>query len=116
MTVNEIYTFIGQELFDAIPEEISNWEKAIMYCKRLDRFFTGGGKLYLSNKEIKLDNFEAGWEMSRYIHELHAITTEGGHNRWNKLEFTLYPDFKFNLNFIWDQEWQDEIDGYNKEV
>jgi len=53
---------------------------------------------------------------SESVHQLHAITTEGGHNRWNRLEFTLFPDFKFDIKFIWDQELQDEVDGYNRQI
>ena len=117
MTVNEIYTYIGQKLFDSIPEELEGWEKAVMHCKRLDRFFTGGGKLFIDgSKEIRLDKFEAGWEMSRYIHQLYEITTEGNTNRWNRLEFTLFSNFQFDLQFVWDQELQDEVDGFNSEI
>jgi len=116
MTVNEIYKYLGQKLYDAIPESIEIWDKAIINAERLDKYFSAGAKLLVKDEDINLDNFESGWEMSRYVHELHAITTEGGHNRWNKLEFTLYPDFKFNLEFIWDQEWQDEVDIYNKNL
>ncbi len=113
MTVNQIYTYLGQKIFDAIPDEINDWNRAIMFAKRLDKYFSAEAKLFLKVGEIELNNFEARWEMSEYVHELHAITTEGGHNRWNRLEFTLFPDFKFDLQFIWDQELQDEVDGYN---
>lgn len=113
MTVNEIYRYLGQRLYDSIPETIKNWDKALIQAERLDKYFSASAKLLIKDSEINLANFEPGWEMSRYVHQLHAITTEGGHNRWNKLEFTLFPDFKFDLQFIWDQEWQDEVDGYN---
>jgi hypothetical protein len=114
MTVNEIYNYLGKKIHDAIPHEIKRWDEAKMYASRLEGYFSASAKLYIDNTKIDLEELEARWEMSRYVHELHAITTEGGHNRWNKLEFTLFPDGKFDLQFIWDQEWLDEIDGYNK--
>ena len=49
------------------------------------------------------------------LHHLHQITTKGGHNRWNRAVFKLWPDGKFNMEFIWDQELHDEIERLNKE-
>ncbi len=114
MTVNEIYTYLGQKIYDAIPEEIETWDKAIMNAQRLDKYFSAGATLFVNEKIINLEDFEARSEMAQYVHKLHAITTEGEHNRWNKLEFTLFSNFKFDMRFIWDQEFQDEIDSYNK--
>ena len=116
MTVNEVYNYLGGKIYDAIPSEIEEWDKAKMYAKRLEGYFSANAKIYINENELELEYFEARWEMATYVHKLHAITTEGGHNRWNKLEFTLFPDGKFDLQFIWDQEWQDEVDGYNKNV
>ncbi|MCU0337458.1 MAG: hypothetical protein MUF12_06310 [Sediminibacterium sp.] len=116
MTVDEIYTYLGQKLYDAIPDEIEIWDKAVMYAERLDKYFSAGATLFINEKKINLEDFDARTEMAQNVHELHAITTEGGHNRWNKLVFTLYPNFKFNLDFIWNQEWQDEVDKYNNEA
>lgn len=47
--------------------------------------------------------------------ELHEITTEGGNNRWNRIEFKLSSDGKMNLEFIWDQELFDELERLSKE-
>jgi hypothetical protein len=105
---------LGQEIYNAIPDEIENWDKAVMNAKRLDKYFSAGAILFVNEETINLESFDVGWEMAQFVHELHAITTEGGHNRWNKLEFTLFNNFKFDMRFIWDQEYQDEIDGYNK--
>jgi hypothetical protein len=114
MTVNEVYTHLGQKIFDAIPENIEHWDKAIMYIDRLEGYTATKAILYCTSKEIPLDDLDAGFNTSKYIHFLYNTMTEEGHNRWNKLEFTLLPTFKFDLQFIWNQKFQDEIDGYNK--
>ena len=98
MTVDKIYLEIGQGIYNAVEDD--EFLGATLKIKRLDKYvgFTG---FYLNkiNERKPLD--VRGIEInSDSIHELHAITTEGGHNRWNKLEFTLYPDFKFDLQFI----------------
>jgi len=63
-----------------------------------------------------MDDSKLGYLFSKVIQELHAITTEDGHSRWNRLRFTLYSTGKFDTDFIWDQEYQDEIDSLNKEL
>lgn len=111
MTVNEIYLVIGQSMYDSIDDV--RWIEANLNIEIQEKYI--GTNLYYTtiNDEKKSIKLLKEPNFSDSVHELHAITTEGGHNRWNKLEFTLYPDFKFNLEFIWDQEWQDEVDGYN---
>ena len=114
MTVNEIYLKIGQTIFDAIEEE--KWLEAHLFIMRLENTIRFNA-FYLSELDekyvIKARKFSAIYES---VHELHRITMQYGHNRWNKLEFTLLPNFKFDLKFIWDQELQDEVDGYNNQM
>ncbi|MCL1670015.1 hypothetical protein M2T82_18285 [Elizabethkingia ursingii] len=57
---------------------------------------------------MDVHNFDADVDFA--IMELHEITTEGGNNKWNKAIFTLTPDGDFDMEFIWDQELQNEID------
>ena len=111
MTVDEIELIIANTMINSITED---WKKAILKIK-IQKGYTGSSLRYFDdNNTEKGPRLEKSNNFSDIIHELHAITTEGGHNRWNKLEFTLFPDGKFDLQFIWDQEWQDEVDGYNK--
>lgn len=114
MTVDEIYSDFGQTLYNSIPDE--EWKTAHLFIMRLENTARFNAN-YVNNLDekiaIKARNFSPIYDS---VHELHTVTTEGGHNRWNKLEFTLYPNFKFNLEFIWDQELQDEVDGYNNEL
>ena len=116
MTVNEVYTHLGQKILDAIPINEVKWEKAVMSIQRLEGYIGTGAKLYTKDKVIPLDELDAGYFTSKYIHFLYNTMTQEGHHHWNKAEFTLFPDGKFDLQFIWDQEWQDEVDGYNKNV
>ena len=114
MTVDNIYLTIAQQICRLIEDD--KWESAIFKIKRQENHVGFNGHYFDQNKNKQ---FLDVWNMDMntdIIHKLHAITTEGGHNRWNKLEFTLLPDGKFDLQFIWDQEWQDEINGYNKKV
>jgi hypothetical protein len=109
MTVNEIYNNIGQVIVDSIQED---WVIAILNINRLDKYVAAQCKYEnIHNQECIMDDSELGYSFSLLIHELYSITTEGGHNRWNKLKFILYPTGKFEMDFIWDQEYQDKIDN-----
>jgi len=111
MNIDEIYLAIGQSLVNVIDEP---WQKATLVIKRVNKAIDFQGNYLAEGGETKGLNM---WEYSfnpDFIHELHAITTEGGHNRWNNLNFILYPTGKFEMDFIWDQEYQDEIDRLNK--
>ncbi|HEY8400102.1 MAG TPA: immunity protein YezG family protein [Cytophagaceae bacterium] len=55
-------------------------------------------------------------DLEEKIKWLHTTTTEEDKNKWNKAKFSVTPDGKFDMEFIWDQEWQDEIDGYNQQA
>jgi hypothetical protein len=46
--------------------------------------------------------------------DLQKISTKGGGNKWNKAIFTLSQEGKFDMEFIWDQELQDEVDRLAK--
>ena len=113
MEVNEIYLSIANSIVGSLNTE---WHKAVLKSE-LQEGVTGYNLAYFDEKENRKSvRFVKPSYLSEQMHLLHSITTEGGHNRWNKLEFTLFPDGKFDLQFIWDQEWQDEVDGYNKNV
>ena len=106
MTVNEIYQGIGQAISDAIPED---WAFAVLKIERGDGMvgYTG---TYTDNvgQEKELDMWTFSYNTD-YVNELHAITTEGGSNRWNRLYFKLYPTGKFEMDFVWDQEREDRV-------
>ena len=109
MTVNEIYNQLAQIIIDSVIED---WQVANLYVERLEKY-TGAFGRYLNKEgiECRMNDAKFGYSFSLLIHELHSITTEGGHNRWNKLKFTLYPTGKFEMDFIWDQEYQDKVDN-----
>ena len=58
--------------------------------------------------DLYVQNFDP--EVDFAIMELHKITTEGGKNKWNRAVFSVQPDGAFDMEFIWDQELQDEIE------
>lgn len=114
MTVDEIYENIGQSLFNVIENE--NWDEAILNIEFVGEGVIGYNGHYISNslkEDISVRQFPR--EIRNWIRELHEITTEGGNNKWNRAIFTLFSTGKFDMEFIWDQELNDEIERLSKE-
>ena len=50
------------------------------------------------------------------VAEYVVLQIERGGVVWNKAVFSLYPDGKVDMEYIWDAEWQAKIDRYNAEA
>jgi hypothetical protein len=107
--VLSIYQNIAQSIVDSIPEE---WERAYMMIERQEGMISFGRGTYTDNssllKPFNVDG-DLGDDIAFEIDDLHAITTAGGHNRWNFLWFTLSPGGAFEIEFIWDQDAEDML-------
>jgi hypothetical protein len=109
MTVDEIYLNIGQSIVNAIEED--NWTNARLNFEIVGTGvvgYTGDYNIGETNHDISVRKIPR--DIRTWIRELHEITTEGGSNKWNKSVFTVTPDGKFDMEFIWDQALQDEIE------
>jgi hypothetical protein len=110
MSVNEIFNLWGSTIVSHVEGE---WEKAVLNLE-IQRGMTGfNGGYYFKSGEFKSFALKQ-FPRNIGVKELHEITTKGGQNRWNRARFTVTPDRKFDMEFIWDQEWQDRIDQLNK--
>lgn len=103
MTVDEIYAKLAQSILGNIGTD--TWDKAQLHLEVIGTSVDFKGYLNAGERF----NAPGGFLLAKAVLELHAITTEGGRNRWNRAVFTLFPDGKFDMQFIWDQELQDEI-------
>lgn len=113
-TVSQIYNEIGNTL--KVNVKVDDWIEAFLKIEKHEGVvgYNGG---YIANDEkfisFKLRDFPE--ETEDNIKELHKITTEGGHNRWNRAVFRMWPNNKFEMEFIWDQALDDEIERLSKE-
>ena len=112
MTVDDVYNHLGLFLIELLPE--NKWVKAELNIEIQPGMLGMSGDCYCEDETISLRT-KYTKDLKFSIKRLHTIITEGGHNKWNKAIFTITPDKNFNMEFIWDQEWQDEVDGYNRE-
>ncbi|WP_404812187.1 hypothetical protein ACIRNY_12130 [Capnocytophaga canimorsus] len=106
-TIEEIYQSLASNINNAIEED---WSKAVVNIETVGEMASFKG-FYLNKdnlqNQIEVDDFD--FDLLFDILDLHKITTEGGNNQWNKAIFTLFPNGNFDMEFIWDQAWHDEI-------
>jgi hypothetical protein len=107
-TVDDIYKKLGQAIINSI--ETDDWNKAQLHLEVIGSSVDFKG--FLNDN----DRFNApgGFSLAKSVLNLHAITTEEDNNKWNRAIFTLTPDGKFNMEFIWDQELHDQIEKLNQ--
>lgn len=112
MTVNEVYNSLGRFLLGLLPA--TEWLKAELNIEIQPKMIGMSGSCFTGSEKRSLrtkpDN-----DIKEKINWLHATTTHGGHNKWNKAKFTITPDKKFDMEFFWDKEWQDKVDNYNRQ-
>ncbi len=97
-----------------------DWQKAVLHIEVLNKYSSYKGQYYKSSRclghSISVSKFDPTVDMN--LSELHKLTQsrELNHTDWNRAIFTLFPDNKFEIEYIWDQELQDEVDRYNREA
>ncbi|MFW5700846.1 MAG: hypothetical protein ACOCWM_04070 [Cyclobacteriaceae bacterium] len=112
--MNEIFNKIAAAILDVLPRNRA-FKYTTLKIKRLkgNVGFTG---YFVSDNGIResLDIWNFALETDE-IHKLYELTQSQPlqHKDWNRAKFTLYPDGKFDMEYIWDQELQDKVDKYN---
>lgn len=115
MKEQEIYKVFANLLIDSIQQ--IRFQKAwinIEYASDVSsidgEYIDGLGILKDLNLETEIQHFDAVANLKLFT-QSHPLQ----HKNWNRAKFTLYPNGKFDIEYIWDQELQDQVDKYNKE-
>ena len=89
------------------------FDKVCVYIERGISSVTFCSCLYYKNEERAVET-HFGFEGVRAIQELYTITQTQPpiHKDWNRAVFTLYPDGKVNMEYIFDAKLQAELDEY----
>ena len=110
---------IFQKLVLQLIQDIGDvsWRKSVLEIMRLKgtvRF----SATYLDTKN-EIHNVETNfgfWE-AKLVHNLYDITQNEApiHKNWNRAKLSLLPGGKMQIEYLWDQELEDEVDRYNNE-
>lgn len=115
--MQDIFNAIANAIIDALPPGKS-FKYAKLFISRFEGTVRYEGSYYdEKDKEEYIDLWKFKFN-GDLIHELYKITMNAPlkHKNWNKAVFTLYSDGKFNMEYIWDQALQDEVDRLNREA
>ncbi len=96
-------------------EKVQNWTKAILKIKRFEGN-VGFESFYALNveDEIPIDT-QVSYKTAMAVNELHKnmATLFGNNSKWNRLIFILFPDNKIKVEYIWEEQLQNEVDRLN---
>ena len=115
--IKEIINELANSVLDILPKNEA-FQYIVLKIKRLEDN-VGFQGFYFDEQGIRksLSIWDFNFNSDR-IHELYKITTEQPpkHKNWNRADFTIYSDGRFNMEYIWDQQLQDEVDKYNNDA
>ena len=115
MEQKKIFDLLAIGLLGDIPQGQS-FDKAVLSIMRQPAMVEFKSYIIVnSNEKIDLE-VSMGYKYAKLILELYKITQTQSpiHTDWNRAIFTLYPNGTSEMEYIWDEELQQEIDGYNK--
>ena len=110
MTEREVFIRLAQKMadvvklpFDRVCVDIERGIYSVDFCSWL----------YYNNEKQNVD-IDFDIEDAKVILELYTITQTQPpiHKDWNRAVFTLYPDGKVNMEYIFDAKLQAELDEY----
>jgi len=113
--MEEIFKKLATKLIEDIGDV--QWEKVILDLIRLEGSVRFSAIFINESQSSDLEVSFGFWE-ARDVHKLYNITQSepAVHTNWNRAKYTLFPDGKMEMEYIWDQELQDEVDGYNNDI
>lgn len=91
----------------------------VVDCKLLIKRLVGNigftTKYISTSKDVKPLNARFSYTDYKLVESLYKETQSHPlqHRNWNRAVFTLFPDNKYQIEYIWDQELQNEVDWYN---
>ncbi len=116
MDQKEIFNLLANGIIDALPQAIEFKEAVLKIMRQKGVVEFSSYLIDREGKEINLD-INMGYRYAKAVLELYRLTQNEPpvHKDWNRAKYTLYPEGKMNIEYIWDQGLQDEVDKYNKE-
>lgn len=115
MTQKEIFNLIATGLLADIPKQLQ-FKEAILNIICLKNTVEFSSYIVDENNKKVYLQVSMGYKYAKAILELYNITqTEAPiHKNWNRAIFTLFPDAKMTIDYIWDDGLQNEVDKHNQ--
>jgi hypothetical protein len=116
MEQREIFNLLANGIIDDLPQGLI-FKEAILNIMRLEGVVEFNS--YVIDETDSKINLEVsmGYKYAKAVLELYTITQTQPpvHNNWNRAKYTLFPEGRMEIEYIWDDELQKEVDRYNSE-
>ncbi|MDJ0364708.1 hypothetical protein QMK33_06050 [Hymenobacter sp. H14-R3] len=99
-TAAEVYTLLGDELWDYLPIE----EGRILLRIERSEGAQGYKGIYMDDNGSAESLAVLPSNKSKAVEQLYQLTSQGGKNPWNLLYFTLLPGRAFEVDFLLDED------------
>jgi len=110
-----------KEIFNAIAQSIvsseldDKWDYALLKMMVIADTVELNLHFYY-NENAKNTKLNGAFKCSLEVLKLYKLTHEHpNYKKWNRSTFRLYANSKMQIDYIWDEELQKEVDEYNKE-
>ncbi|MFT3738781.1 MAG: hypothetical protein QM786_08475 [Breznakibacter sp.] len=110
-TIDELYNTIGSNIINSIKEP---WREGILKIKVILNSVDFNLTYLDEDSTFKNVKLESAYSVSKAVKEIHSTMIDTKH-RWNRAIFKVWPNNKFDMEFIWDQELHDEIERLSRE-
>lgn len=114
MDQKEIFNLLAIGIIDAVPQGMK-FQEAILNIMRQEGVVEFNSFLKDENGETVNLEINMGYKYAKAVLELYQITQNEPpvHKDWNRAKYTLFPEGKMSIEYIWDQGLQDEVNKYN---
>jgi hypothetical protein len=112
MDKSEIFNLLASGLSKDIPEG-TDYESAILNISRQPGMVEFKSELNLVDGKIINLEVSLGYKYAKAVLELYELSQNQFpiHTDWNRAIFKLFPNKKFEIEYYWDQEFQDRFDN-----
>jgi hypothetical protein len=114
MEVDTIYKDISAFLSSLI--ELESWQEAVLNIEIQPGVLGFNGYCLDKNGQDLSLITRPTYDMCEQIKLLHLNTATNSLSKWNRLKFSLTSDMLIRTEFIWDKDWQNEVDKLNRKA
>jgi hypothetical protein len=111
-----------KEIFNSIAKNIvtseidDKWDEAILKFMVIGNTVDFNLNFKYSNRNSENTKLNNAFYCSMDVLKLHKLTNEHpNYKKWNRATFTLHSNSKCNIQYIWDEDLQNEVDIINNE-
>jgi hypothetical protein len=117
MGQKEIFNLLANGIIDDLPQGLK-FKEAVLNIMRLEGVVEFKSHI-IDDKGEKINlEVSMGYKYAKAVLELYTLTqTEFPiHENWNRAKYTLFPEGRMEIEYIWDEALQNEVDRLNNKT